>query len=228
LTGWLGNGLHWLHQKDWKAFDKLATACEKVYWWGYGDKNKNFMDVAAHEANIVASVALTIAVGVTMHSFGRGHILTGVVCALVLALGYLLGRKLLFKNRIEPAGCLAALLFAIGSGALVTHLQPLGLLFAVPFGVLIGTVVYCLIFPSLYMGWQWFTDPKLTAVLLPLLNGLYDFAWGKFAWIYDGAISIYHFLEPYLGGLIAFFASAWNAAKGVWDSVFGAGKKPQH
>jgi hypothetical protein len=228
FTGWLGNGLHWLHKQDWKAFDKLATACEKVYWWGYGDKNKNFMDVASHEANIVAAGALTIAVGLTMHSFGRGLILTGVVCALVLALAYLLGRKLLFKNRIEPAGCLAGLLSAIASGALVTHLQPLGLLFAVPFGVVVGTIVYCLIFPSLYMGWQWFTDPKLTEVLLPLLNGLYDFAWSKFAWIYDGAIRLYHFLEPYLGGVIAFFAAAWNAAKGVWDSVFGGSKKAQH
>lgn len=227
LTGWIGNGLHYLHQQDWKAFDKLATACEKVYWWGYRDQNKDFRQVAAQEANIVAAGALTIAVAVTLHSFGRGLILTGVVSALVLALAYLLGRKLLFKDRIEPAGCLAGLLATLGSGALVTHLQPLGLLFAVPFGVLIGTIVYCLIFPSLYMGWQWFTDPKLTQFLLPRLNGLYDFAWSKFAWIYDGAIRLFHFLEPYLSGLIAFFASAWKAAKGVWDSVFGGGRKAQ-
>jgi small-conductance mechanosensitive channel len=221
VSGWLVSA----HEALWKPFDKLVDQCGEVYYSGYrqdGDFNK----LVLHLFNGLVAIALPVAGFFGLHHFVMAHyIVSSIAAVLVVLFSYVVGGRYILRGGVELVGGVVGLGTAIAVGVLVSSLQTLGWWLAGPLAVVCGSLVFCLLFPALFIGARYVCDPTVTKCLLPILAGLYDRAWARFGKVWLGFVAVYHavveFLKPYWNGFTTRCSNAWASVMAAWHGMFG-------
>ncbi len=220
LTNGAGEFMHSLHQFVWRRFEDLSRACGRVYASAYANQS-DFRKLANHVANIIVAGALAYAMFVGASSSGYGMLVDGLTSFVVFTLAYLLGKKLIFRDKVQQASGGTALVLAIGFGASVQVATPFGLWFAVPASIAFGALIYGLAIPLIYVALRSALDPWFTNLALPVFDAIYAAISQQFGFVITAIEWIFNFLKPFFDLVVHAFAFGWGLLADAWSNVFG-------
>lgn len=221
LTNWAGQGLHAMHTRAWKLFDSAVRACERVYRSAYRDETPEFRRLANHFYNIVTTCLVALGVWYLCSSNGVNFWVTYAGAVIAFLFSYVLGKKLVYRDKVEPIGAITAVVKAVVIGFAVRHATPFGMLFAVPFAIVAAGFIHFFLFPLMYIAARKVLDPWFTSFALPLLDGLYGFVENRFGFVIKRMEKLFRFLTPYFNWLIKLLAAGWAFCVDAWNSIFG-------
>ncbi len=228
----VGEALSSGHDKVWQKFDKLVGRCEKVYRFAYRDQ-RPYDKLVLHITNLLVTGAA---------GFGLHYLLTGVALThpwLVIAatvigtlITYIACGQYIVKTGLELVGAVTSIAVAVLLGSVVVVAQPLGLLFAVPFGIVVASLTYVLAYPLFFIGVRFIADPLLTGWLLPILDGIHKWAWDAFFTVFKAVRDflapifswLFGWLKPVWVAIAGLFVGAWKMAMDAWNGMFGGRK----
>lgn len=202
-----------------KRLRKVWNAC-------YEDKT-GYNELVLHVTNIAVAVGVFFGAGALAGVVGAGAVLSWVIVVLATALSYLLVGKLLFKSGygIEFLGGVAGLYGAVTFGGIVWTVAGASWLVKVAAGVtFVGAWfgVFFVAFPVAYVVAKTLTSWALTGWLKPLLAGIYDFCWARFAGFWSMFEGAYKALKSLFAPLVAAVARAWAPIAAAYRSVLDA------
>jgi hypothetical protein len=166
-----------------------------------------------------------------LHGLATGHPWLAITAtAIGTAITYIAVGQYIVKTGLELVGATVSLVAAVILGSIVSGAQPLGLLFAVPFGIVVAALTYALVYPLAFIGVRWIADPLFTGWLLPILDGIHQWAWNTFFTVFkavrDFLAPIFSFLfgwlKPAWDMIAGLFVGAWKMAMSAWNSMFGS------
>ncbi|GEM_PF-3374038 len=238
----LGQPLGKLHDKVWDRFEKVMRKFERVYERGYWDDRQqnlegDYRKMFLHVINLASPVAGFVGGAALAQLLGFGTVLTLATAIVAAALAYLLIGQLLLVSSSGGTHLVGSVL-AIGGGVTVGQhamtAQAHGLYVAIPLGAAVAALVYCLVFPALYIGLRFLTQSWTVGWLYPLLSGIYNAAWKVFdTVIWQPFLVVYravrdNIFKPLWKLFVRFWAavwaiwlSIWNGIKDAWDGMFG-------
>jgi hypothetical protein len=196
-----------------------------MYKGAYKDQTPEFRQLANHTANIIVCLAVAAGLFYLLGSFGYSHLVRGTSALVGLVLSYLLGKRLVFRDSVQPIGSIKAIIKAIVVGACLRHATPLGLWFSIPFACLAAGFVYFVFFPFVYLACRKALDPWFTNWAVPKLDATYNFVWRRLGFIVRWTERVADFLQPYFDGAMRGLAFGWNVCMDAWSSVFGGSRK---
>jgi hypothetical protein len=227
-----GDGLSAGHDKVWQKFDKLVGRCEKVYRFAYRDQ-RPYDKLVLHITNILVTVAVGFGLHWLLQGFALHHAwLALAATAIGTAITYIAGGQYIVKTGLELVGAVTALVVAVALSSIVVGAQPLGLVFAVPFGIVVATLTYVLFYPLFFIGVRYIADPLLTGWLLPILDGVHTWTWNTFFTVFKAVrdflapifSALFGWLKPVWVAIAGLFAGAWKMLMDAWSSMFGGRK----
>lgn len=241
---YLGVPFGYIHDKAWVGFRWVWEKFERVYTYGYwndrqdtayGDYRKMF----PHAVNLLVSPTAGFVAGALLwKALGFASVLSIPAGVLLAVLAYLLLGQVVTKGGTHTVGATAAVIAGCGAGsaayqAAIAH----QMLVAFAAGVLAWLATYFLVFPAAYLALRFLTGWS-TALLLPLLSGLYETLWKAFdKLVWQPFLVVYRFVRDYFwkpvwtaftwvcGRIWDVWLGIWNGVKDAWNSMFGRGAR---